>query len=425
MKCFFLFIIVFMISLPRCHSQWLPASISLPTNWGSTTSIDASDSLTIALASSLGIYRTTDGGMTWKNIFTNPLRSVQGSPEDISIIDSGHFWVACANGGILATTDGGAQWSLQFLDSTKSVFMDYIKFFDLQSGIAIGDGRDNIMAILHTSDGGNHWQSANTRPLIGWSGDMWRRMDFINRNVGYFYVSGPQTINKTTDGGATWSPTAAQLPYVEVLNFYDQNIGLVMSDSGRIFRTLDGAVSWEEFPSPHKLWGNDIEFAPSDPANVWMTDLIDVYFSSDTGRTWTAQSAAGGRDLVFPTRHSGWFIGDGGKLYHTANGGVTSVEDAGSHPDGFMLYQNFPNPFNPSTSIAFTVNKRSRVRLTIYNILGQTVATLVDSDLAAGLHSVKWNTDAATGIYFYRIEMSSLNNPVVRTSDTKKMLLLR
>jgi Uncharacterized protein related to plant photosystem II stability/assembly factor len=324
---------------------------------------------------------------------------------------------------------GNERWwrtlDTQFLDSTKSIFMDYIEFFDFNSGIAIGDGFANVVAVLRTSDGGSHWISDNTQPLDGWSGDIWRRMDFVNMNVGYFYVSGPQTLNKTTDGGVTWIPTPTQPPYVQVLKFFNQNIGFVIADTGRIFRTLDGAVSWQAFPTPHKGWGNDIEFAPSNPARIWITDNLKVYFSSDTGRTWTTQLAVGGRDLVFPTPYNGWFVGDGGKLYHTTNGGTTAVEDVASHPSKFVLHQNYPNPFNPSTTIAFTIPMQSRVRLTIHNLLGQTVATLFDNDVIAGLHSVTWKADAATGMYFYRIEAVSLDNSAVRYSSTKKMLLLR
>jgi photosystem II stability/assembly factor-like uncharacterized protein len=389
------------------------------------TSIDACDSLTIVLASSLGIYRTIDGGKAWKVIYTNQFGSITGDLIDISIIDSCHVWVACSQGAILATTDGGTHWTIQFFDSTKSDFINYVKFFDPNNGIAIGDGSTNTVAVLRTSDGGTHWSSTNIQPLNGWSGDTWRRMDFINKDVGYFYVSGLQILNKTTDGGSTWIPVATQLPYVEILKFFNKNIGFAIAGTDSIFRTLDGAATWQEFSTFHKGWGNDIEFAPSNPAHIWMTDNLKVYFSGDTGKTWTIQSDVGGRDIVFPSDCSGWFVGDGGKLYHTANGGITSIDMVSSQPTEFMVYQNYPNPFNPSTVISFTLHMQSKVRLTIYNLLGQTVTTLIDCDFAAGLHSVTWNSNASTGIYFYHIEMVAINNPGITFSSTKKMLLLR
>jgi hypothetical protein len=90
-----------------------------------------------------------------------------------------------------------------------------------------------------------------------------------------------------------------------------------------------------------------------------------------------------------------------------------------SIPTTYALNQNYPNPFNPTTEIAFDLPEPSHVRLTIYNVLGQTVETLMDRDMEAGSHTVTWDASQnASGVYFYRI---SANN----FSDTKKMLMLK
>ncbi|MDY0128546.1 MAG: T9SS type A sorting domain-containing protein, partial [Candidatus Cloacimonadaceae bacterium] len=93
-------------------------------------------------------------------------------------------------------------------------------------------------------------------------------------------------------------------------------------------------------------------------------------------------------------------------------------------PPEFSLKQNYPNPFNPSTTISYWLPETARVRLDIYNLKGQLVKTLIDSEMAAGLHSVVWNGKdsnnqaVASGVYFYRI--SSPNN-----TQTKRMLLMK
>jgi hypothetical protein len=88
-------------------------------------------------------------------------------------------------------------------------------------------------------------------------------------------------------------------------------------------------------------------------------------------------------------------------------------------PATFALKQNYPNPFNPSTEIAFDLPKSSNVNLTIYNVLGQQVETLVDSRLDAGAHVVTWDANRySSGVYFYRI--TTENNV-----ETKKMMLLK
>ena len=93
-------------------------------------------------------------------------------------------------------------------------------------------------------------------------------------------------------------------------------------------------------------------------------------------------------------------------------------------PQAWTLGQNYPNPFNPSTVIPYHVPTAARVRLEVFNVLGQRVATLVDEDRPAGVHTAEWNaTDAAgravgAGVYFYRL--SSVGQPTL----TRRMVLI-
>jgi len=88
-------------------------------------------------------------------------------------------------------------------------------------------------------------------------------------------------------------------------------------------------------------------------------------------------------------------------------------------PIAFKLAQNYPNPFNPVTTIAFDLPRNSDVTLTIYNIMGEKVETLVSSGLKAGHYEVNWNArSVSSGIYFYTINAGSF-------TDTKKMVLMK
>ena len=88
---------------------------------------------------------------------------------------------------------------------------------------------------------------------------------------------------------------------------------------------------------------------------------------------------------------------------------MTGVEQKiGAAPETFTLSPNYPNPFNPSTTIRYGVPVPSHVRLTIFNIQGQIVETLIDKQQMPGMYELKWNgSGTATGIYFYRIETDS------------------
>ena len=85
----------------------------------------------------------------------------------------------------------------------------------------------------------------------------------------------------------------------------------------------------------------------------------------------------------------------------------------------FNLRQNFPNPFNPSTTFSFDLPNRIFVSLNVFDGLGRDVSIIVSEELSAGKHSVQWNArDLPSGIYFYRMQAGSF-------TATKKLLLLR
>jgi uncharacterized delta-60 repeat protein len=95
-------------------------------------------------------------------------------------------------------------------------------------------------------------------------------------------------------------------------------------------------------------------------------------------------------------------------------------------PAIWNLNQNYPNPFNPATTIRYQLMRQSKVRLQIYNILGQLVATLVDGIEQAGSKEVIWNArNVASGVYFYRLEAASMGEPVKTFSQVKKMVLIK
>jgi hypothetical protein len=83
------------------------------------------------------------------------------------------------------------------------------------------------------------------------------------------------------------------------------------------------------------------------------------------------------------------------------------------------LYRNYPNPFNPSTTIKFDLSKASVVTLKIYNVLGEEVTTLVSDRLSAGSYSYEWNASIlASGVYLVRLQAGNY-------VETRKMVLMR
>ncbi len=104
---------------------------------------------------------------------------------------------------------------------------------------------------------------------------------------------------------------------------------------------------------------------------------------------------------------------------------VVGLEDEANRLDGFSLAQNYPNPFNPTTTILYSLAKRSDISLKVYNVLGQTVRTLIPSQKqVAGQYQVVWDgrddhgNSVATGIYFYRLKAGDF-------VKSRKMALLK
>jgi len=100
-------------------------------------------------------------------------------------------------------------------------------------------------------------------------------------------------------------------------------------------------------------------------------------------------------------------------------GGPTAVKTSPTSPYEYKLFENYPNPFNPSTTIQYTLKEKGNTILKVFNLLGQEVAMLVNEDQAVGSHSVTFNANRlSSGVYFYTIESGTFR-------QSKKMLLLK
>ncbi|MFI5253673.1 MAG: fibronectin type III domain-containing protein [Bacteroidota bacterium] len=97
-----------------------------------------------------------------------------------------------------------------------------------------------------------------------------------------------------------------------------------------------------------------------------------------------------------------------------------------SLPTNYQLEQNYPNPFNPTTTMRYSLPATSNVHLVIYNVLGQMVKTLVNGIQDEGFKEMEWNaSNAASGVYFYRLEASSVENPKNSFIETRKLILIK
>jgi len=98
---------------------------------------------------------------------------------------------------------------------------------------------------------------------------------------------------------------------------------------------------------------------------------------------------------------------------------ITGVSSNSSNPTSFMLYNNYPNPFNPTTIIKYSIPEVSFTSLIIYNELGKEVSTLINETKSAGTYEVEFNaSNLSSGVYYYKLQAGTF-------TETKKMILAK
>ncbi len=364
-------------------------------------------------------YRSTNGGTSWSTVMTGIPVAAQGYTSDRcafigpSVMDPNDPKVLLAGTyRLYRTTNRGDLWSCISLtagtngditgdgDGSGAVgsggsVVSAIRVAPSASGtIYVGTtGSGTIESrILVTTNTGSTWTNITVAPLPDRVVKDFA-IDPADQNHAFAVFSGygfntptkPGHIYETTDRGASWTNITGDFPDVPVNAIIvdpDHISHLVIGTDLGAFVTVDGGAQW--YP------------AGSGMPNVSVAQLF-------------LRSADG--SLLAATHGRGMFITDLG----TQGVGKPLPE----LPKGFSLSQNYPNPFNPVTEIGFDIPTASPVRLTVYDVLGREVATLLDRVMPAGHHRAQFNAERlSSGVYLYRIEAG-------KYSASRKMVLAK
>ncbi len=181
--------------------------------------------------------------------------------------------------------------------------------------------------------------------------------------------------------------------------------------------TGDGYIIEARIALDSLALGGDLQVVDgfSFPLRIDGTDLDPS--NGDEGRTLIAQWGGMGGNTEDWLRPSSWGV------LEVING-PTAIDDSRNNPLTFKLYENYPNPFNPSTNIKFDLPETDRVKLAVFNILGQKVRTLANKTFSAGSHVVSWDGKddqgkaLSSGIYFLKLQSK-------KYSAVRKMVLMK
>jgi photosystem II stability/assembly factor-like uncharacterized protein len=363
------------LSYPRCMTF-----INANTGWIGTY-------LGVWPASYPGVYKTTNGGLNWENQFASFSDTTMGVCGITALDENNIFacgrWYAPAK--FYKSTNGGTNWSIKDMSSYATRLIDCY-FTSPDSGILVGGIGDTISTgygvVLFTSDGGDTWVTkymTQNNKQWGW------KINFPSRNTGYISLErftsggGASYFLKTTNGGETWEEKMfSNIPLDEEgVGFANNNTGWIGGWFFPTRKTTNGGINWVSDP-----WGY----------NVNRFRFINDTLGYAVGRT------------VY-------------KYERDTSVGISNISS--SFPEKYDLSQNYPNPFNPTTTIEFQVVDYEYTKLSVFDILGREIQTLVNERLRPGVYRYKFDAiGIQSGVYFYRIETQ-------RYTETKKMILLK
>ncbi len=194
----------------------------------------------------------------------------------------------------------------------------------------------------------------------------------------------------------------------------------VGTGGGGVFRSTDDGESWNPVSSGTTVYA----LLAKDSLMLQGTASFGVLVSRDSGSTWVEANQGLTNFAIVSLASDDQYLYAGtlgsGVFRRPLNNILTSIEPASSNiPGSFRLEQNFPNPFNPVTTISYALPAHTHVTLTISDVVGREVARLVDEFQEAGYKSVAFDgSTLSSGVYFYRIQAGSF-------LETKRLILMK
>ncbi len=358
----------------------------------------------------------------------------------ITIEDDGTKWIGTFGNGLISFDDG--VWT-EFNQSNSgipgnivsSIAIDSagVKWIGTEAGVASFDGNEWTVFSNSNSDLPTNWiysiaidgngtkwigtdENSETCGLVSFDGNNWTMYDETNSNLLPHAVSDIAI----DDMGAIWVVNSC---FAEVLG---GGWSRLVSFDGTTWTEYDIPIGWDspvETDQNSHLWfwtdqglasfdGTDMQLHNESGPSSWIYDDFHIGFD-ENGNKWIG---AGGALSVF--NEDGVILG----LEERLNVGI---------PADYRLHQNFPNPFNPTTTISYDLTSDSDVTITVYDITGRSITTLRNSHQPAGAYNIQWNgvddsgNPASTGVYFAQLQAGATAGGGVHYSKTIKMVILR
>lgn len=412
-----------------------------------------------------GVFRTTDGGQTTENCNGGYQTTQFYNGTSSSNTDSA-FFIGGKQDNMLAAYDGELFWrrigptadgswtamnqdnnniiylSWQFLSILRYTNRGSVGTSEATFVSPLGRQSQNFIApyvlspvdnrtiyagsiLVHrsTNEGGSWINTNNGQPL---DGNPMLSMAASHQSADVVYVGTTPLfqrahIYRTENGGSSWIDITGNLP-----DRYPTDLALDPNSDQKAYLTFGGFGSSHAFKSENggdawidigaglpdvPTWAVIVD--PDFPNEIYVGNDLGVYYSPDGGSTWIEfadglPDAIIAMDLTISQANRSLRVathGNGVYERKLVGGASTAVTDSDFQPADFQLEQNYPNPFNPTTTIRFSLKRAQHITLTVYDLLGHEVATLVDELKSTGTHEVEFDATAfgSSSVYFYRL----------------------
>jgi photosystem II stability/assembly factor-like uncharacterized protein len=407
-----------------------------------------------------GVCRSMNRGLTWSAANIGLSNLIVRSISLISNGAQGLYLFAGTAEGLFISYDFGINWS----------YIDFVGNHSVKDITSTSNGTNIFLAveassILRSTDHGTTWTDiSNNLPTRMFSSlAVYNDEGTTNLFVGAPFFG----VFRTTDYGANWVLVNNGLTnlYVNDLTFYPETSGNLFAgtDGSGVFMSTDNGTNWS--PVNDGLGSMSVKSLTVCPdgtggmylfagtinngngGGIWRRALSQMILVTTT---LTAQALAGSQALEVASIN-GFNIGDNIKInpggpneetntitgfgsmllqnplqFDHSIGEIvlnltpTSVEENNSSvPLDYFLFNNYPNPFNPVTSIQYAISSRQFVSLKVYDVLGNEIETLVNEEKPAGTYKITWHAEQLpSGVYFYQLKAG-------RFVATNKMMILK
>ena len=381
------------------------------------------------------VFKSSDEGLSWHE------SSAGISDEDLTGVAIDHaapdtVYVGANYGGVYKSTDAGNTWTLMN-NGLGSTTVTCVAVDRRNNGIVYA-GTYNYL--YRSTDGGRHWQLKSTGIT---DRHVWTiEVDPVDSRIVYVGTYGGG-IFKTTDSGENWGAINGGLPerYVKAIAVDPVDHTIVYAGTyynGGVYKSTNGGSSWTIASTGltnRDCWSIDVH--PERHRQVIVGTFGGVFISLDGGASWKGFSEGlqvlDTRCVTYDesvSRHI--FAGTYGAGVYKYDGIYCGVDiaKAGAPFGACRLFPNYPNPFNPSTTIRYEVVERDAsgapypVVLEIYDVMGRLVRTLYDGLQGPGRYAVVWRGDSnqgtrvSSGVYFSRLRVG-------HSVATNKMIIIQ